>query len=455
LVDLLFNDPQVTMVWLSIGFSGLAAVAMYLLGRAMFGQKTGLVAGLLLASSPLFWFYGEIALPHTVDTFFVILSNWLMYEMMLGRVRAVIPAAVSLSVAGGIRQQTPVFLAPLALFAGARFLQHVGWKEGWKRIGLAVAVFGLLCAAWFFPLIGSAGGLVRYLEVTGAFLDRFDASSSLFAAGGTWGLSRNLRKLGMYTLYGWSAGTLPLAVYGMGRLRQRKLNIQWERALFFLAWVLPSLFFYALIHMGQQGLIFVYLPMLLLWSAHSLICFLQRASSATVRRVVIGALAAANVGIFVFTPEYPVVGTRVRLLTRETLINSDRYYQDRFTATERDFPVQSTVIIAANWHHVEYYLPDYALLPFDIGSKWEIDEGVPTGSPHDLVVTPVQLGVQPSSLERVIVVMFDPDLMAYNESPTSTRLLYLRHGGELPFLVLRGGQALHYGTRSFGIVDDE
>jgi len=74
LVDALLHDPQTSMVLLSILASGLAVVALYRLGRALFDERTGLAAALFLASSPLFWFYGEIALPHTVDALFVILA---------------------------------------------------------------------------------------------------------------------------------------------------------------------------------------------------------------------------------------------------------------------------------------------------------------------------------------------------------------------------------------------
>ena len=76
--NLLFNDPQRTMVFISVLSSGLAVVAMFYLGREMFNPITGLIAALFLAASPLFWFYSEIALPHTFDLFFITLCAWLL-----------------------------------------------------------------------------------------------------------------------------------------------------------------------------------------------------------------------------------------------------------------------------------------------------------------------------------------------------------------------------------------
>lgn len=125
LIDVLFGDPQTTMVWISVFASALAVPCIFCLGRSMFDARTGLVAALFLMTSPLFWFYGEIALPHSVDTLLVIVGGWWLYEVMKGQRRYLYPAIVLLAVAGGVRQQTLVFLAPLILFA----LRKVGWKR--------------------------------------------------------------------------------------------------------------------------------------------------------------------------------------------------------------------------------------------------------------------------------------------------------------------------------------
>ena len=129
LVDLLFGDPQTTMVWISIVASTLAVVALFYLGRSMFDCQTGLLAALFLATSPLFWFYGEIALPHSLDMLLVIVGIWWLYETMRGQPRYLYPAVVVMAIAGGVRQQTLVFLAPLILYALRR--------ESWKRLLVA------------------------------------------------------------------------------------------------------------------------------------------------------------------------------------------------------------------------------------------------------------------------------------------------------------------------------
>ncbi len=69
IVNAVFNDPQRTMLFISVVSSGLAAAAIFYLGKDMFNPVTGIIASLFLISSPLFWFYGEIALPHALDLF--------------------------------------------------------------------------------------------------------------------------------------------------------------------------------------------------------------------------------------------------------------------------------------------------------------------------------------------------------------------------------------------------
>jgi hypothetical protein len=282
-----------------------------------------------------------------------------------------------------------------------------------------------------------------------AFSRRFQSTTSVFMGAGWWGLRRNLIKLAMYTLYGWNMALVPGVVYAANRLWHREWPRHWERLLFILLWILPVLAFYTMIHMGQQGLVFVFLPALLLLSAVGLERLLTaRPHWLTAATAVVVAL---NAGIFCLAPEYPAGPGTLRLLSRTTLVSSDRYYEDRFEAIEQGFAPKSTAILAANWRHVEYYLPDYVTLPFTIGSKWEIDAGSPKGGFQEMIATPTVLGLQLDSRRQAAIVLFDPDLAAFNESPSAARELPLEHGGELEYFVLTEDQAFHCGRRSFGV----
>jgi hypothetical protein len=169
----------------------------------------------------------------------------------------------------------------------------------------------------------------------------------------------------------------------------------------------------------------------------------------------VAALVTLNAGIFVLVPEYPLGSGSQRFLTRDTLLSLDRYYQDRFRAIEENFAPESTAILAANWHHVEYYLPEYARLPFGIVSKWEQNEGNPQGNPREFVAKPTELGLQLDGRGQAVIVVFDPYLMAFSESPSSTHELSLTHGGGLEYYVLTGEQVFYCGARSFGVRENQ
>lgn len=444
LSNILFGDAQNTMVAISIVSSALATVALFRLGRAMFNREVGLISAVFLATSPLVWFYGEIALPHALDMFWVILSAWLLYEVMQGRVVCLYPAVGTLAIAAGMRPQTLVFLAPLMLFAVRRI--------GWRQFLMAGALGAALCLTWFLPLIRSVGGLLPYMEITGAFSRHFQAPTSLLAGGGWWGLERNVAKLALYTLYGLSLAIVPALAYATKRIQDRKWAFSWQRFAFLVLWVGPAAIYYIAVHMGQQGLVFVFLPALLLMGAASLTRLLRKRP----KQMLIGAtvIVLANTTTFCLMPEYPLGESMPRLLTYATLVNNDRYFAERFRAIETDFDPASTAILTASWRHVEYYLPEYALLPFDVVPKREKGAGTPSGSFQEIVATPEELTLQLDESGHAAIVVFDSDLMRFSRSPNSTQVIALDKQESFEYFLLAEDQAFFYGPQRFGLAEE-
>ncbi len=445
LVDLIFHDANRTMIAIAIVSSGLTVVALYWLGKTMFDRWTGAVSALLMWSSPLFWFYGEIALPHALDALLVTVGVWWLYKVMRGDMRFLYPTIVVLGIAGGVRQQTLVFLAPLILYAL--------WRVGWKRFVMAGILGAVVCLAWFIPLLVSTGGLTPYMVKVGEFSSRFQTTTSLFAGAGWFGLQRNLTKLTLYTAYGWGLAALPMVVEAIRRVWGHKWPTDWRKVICMVLWVAPTIVFYMIVHMGQQGLTFVFLPALMLGGAYGLACLLkQRQRAAAVGAAIV---LAVHTGLFLFAPEYPLGSERVRLLSRATLVQSDRYYLDRFSAIEQDFPVEATAILASNWHHVEYYLPTYSVLRFGVVAKWELGEGNPVISPELRIVSAAELIGRPLDEKKTVsVVVFDPVLEPFNTTPERIQVQPLSHGGMLGYIVLSGKERVRFGDGSYGVATD-
>ena len=446
LVNALVGDPQVALVGISLVSSGLAVAMFYLLGRTMFSQETGLIAALFLASSPLFWFYGEIALPHSLDTLAVILVTWMLYRAIRGETRFALPAFVALAIAGGLRPQTQVFLMPLALFAA--------WRLGWRWTLPAIVAMGFVDLLWFVPLVASAGGLFRYFEIFGGFADRFNETSSVFTAGVS-GLQRNLRKLGMYTLYGWSLALIPAMVYGLGRIPRWSKLLRRRRFWFLLLWIAPSVLYYTLIHMGQQGLVFVFLPALLLISAESLHRLVGRWQS--VQWGLVEGVIALQAIIFLAFPSYPLGGDRFKILTWDTIRQHDRYYQERLEVVRQQFPPEQTVVMGAAWRHLEYYLSEYPLIRFSVIPKWEQGEGRPAGEHQKAeIFSPSDLLDQPAPSDEIgYLLLFDDNLWAFLDTPQRASWVALPGGGYMSYLTLTFNDRLYVDSDSFGLLAAE
>jgi hypothetical protein len=475
----IFGEAQLTFAAISVISSGLAAASLYLLGRDMFNRFTGLAASLFLLSSPLFWFYGEIALPHSLDTFAVIFSVWLLYQLVTGKgwfstPLAVVAAAVWLGIAGGLRPQTQVFLLPLALFAA--------WRIGWRRSLLAFVVLVLVDLAWFIPLVALNGGIERYFSAMSSFSESFNSTTSIFSGGGLWGLGRNVRKLAMYTIYGWGAALVPFMLaaavlflryvvrikeYGINWLRKDVRSRQFADPRFWVLalWFLPVLAYYTFIHMGQQGLVFVYLPGLLLLSAAGLFSLFSQPSPYP--QALLGALIAINAYVFLGLPTYPL-GSQVKILTLDTIRQYDESNSGLLRGIEENFSSENTVVIASWWRFPQYYLPEYSLINFDIGGKGEYDEG--RGSMADetvdaleglslfpdesgfFTVDPTLLELKPDRNGYHYLLVFDQDLNEFNLAQSRLESHPLPNGGSLSYIRFTEQEQLYLGPLSFGIV---
>jgi hypothetical protein len=417
-VNMLFNDPQTTMVSISIVSSALAAAALFILGKLMFNRAIGITAALFLATSPIFWFYGEIALPHTLDTVFVIASAGLLYLTMQGDYRFLYPAILTAAVAGGLRPQTLVFLLPLLLFAIR--------KAGFRRIVTAGILGGVACVLWFVPLITASGGFSTYMEVMNNFSQRFQESTSIFMGAGMAGVQRNATKVVLYTAYGLSLAALPMIGYGFSLFAKRQ-KIAFEKALFIFFWIAPVLFFYIAIHMGQQGLIFVYLPALLLIAAVSVHRIFN--DRTLLRSISIGIIVLFNIGLFTLMPEYPMGPGTQRMLTHDTLRNSDQYFLSRIEAIEYNFQPGTTGIIALDWRHAEYYLTEYTVIPLN-SEKW----GKFKSLDDQGYLSTTDFESSQSGSETVYIVLFDRGL---NQRDISAE-------GILKMIELANGETLSY-----------
>jgi hypothetical protein len=328
------------------------------------------------------------------------------------------------------------------------------WGAPWKKLIVPTIVLGGVCLAWLAPLIMSVGGLSEYLRLLSIFSKAYQDSTSVFSAGWS-GLSRNLIKLGQYTAYAWGAGVAAMLLWPFLHARSDRqsgglFSRRHDRAWFIFFWIGPTIVFYALVHMGQQGLVFTFLPALLLISAAAFVQIYRglHARFNTSRQAfgaLILALAAINAAVFIFAPVFPLGGDSIKLLTRATLVQQDREMQSRVDTIRADHPSDQTLIIAAQWRHAEYYLRGYEVVRFGVVNRWEREGGLPVARPDGL--SEYQLADFDLDPRGADIVLFDPELAAFTDAAALAPI------GESGMALLHWspGQILQIGADGFAL----
>jgi hypothetical protein len=169
-----------------------------------------------------------------------------------------------------------------------------------------------------------------------------------------------------------------------------------------ILWMGPTLAFYIIIHMGQQGLVFVFLPALILISAAGL--YRLFAARPAVLRGSAAAITLVNAAIFVLLPAYPLGESGPKLLTYSTIREQDQLIAGQIATVRSNFDPTNTLLVAAGWRFTEYYLPEYALARFDVGARWEVTEGQALGAQYaDQPVTAAELDLEDGAGWQVVL----------------------------------------------------
>jgi len=402
--DLATHDPQTTFVMLSVLFSGLAASALFYLGSATFDRRTGVVAGILLLASPLFWFYGELALPHDVDCFFVVLIVLLLYRAWQGQDQYLLAAAPVLAAAGGIRPQTVEFLVPLCLL--------VAFRTRPRTVLLAAVVAVGLSLVWLVPVLWLTGGVARYEQITTVFMRQQDfwVPTLALLRGDPRNFLNGAFKLLSYVAFASSIATLALLLYVLAYHRTLPAKLTNARTVFFAAWVAPPLIFYLFVLTGQQGVIFIFFPLVALLAAAAASGLLADRRIGPLNllwtsTVVVALLQAA---IFVALPEHLPRPLPPKIVNRSAIADLDQHYLSLFAVIRSEFPPDRTVLVGANWRQVGYYLPEYRLMRLPA-----VNAGgqLVTAGPGDGVqrISAQSLGLPRGAANGLTVVLFDGD----------------------------------------------
>lgn len=353
--NLVLHDPRLALNWLSMVSSALAAVAITLAGSAMFNRRAGLAAAMLLAASTVVWYMSEIAAPYALDLFFSALVGWLCWRALEdpgpGPVWA---AALALGLAGAQRPQDLVFLFPLFLYALNR--------RSWKTILGATALAGAVFALFFIPAVMVSGGFGSFRRAMVGILPVFRDVETLARSTRFERFLTNTRTIVRYTARALGELSLPFALLGPLAFRRDAGPWRQSRPLFLLLWALPTWIVYFLIWPGNLGTILVSLPPFFLLVAAGLDVLLAKPGwKRALGWAALAAVLAWSVLVFAVLPERPFGRAYRTFDNYASLQESVSYYREKLALVEQ-IPVQGTVVVAGDFRHMQYYLPEYHTL---------------------------------------------------------------------------------------------
>ena len=461
LLHVVVADANAAYVWLSVVASVGAVWCAVLVGGRLFGTPTGVLGGLILTTSSLFWGQGEVAYPYA----FLALFSSLVVLLALrnrsgdtpgGRDTTLVSAAL-LAIAGGFRPELVPFLLPLWLWGAWR-------RPRWRRLA-GLGLLAVLIVAWYVPMVWLSGGWQTYQAASGGYFLYFLRATSGFGKL-LLAVLENTRTLVGYTYNGLGLALLPL-LYIAGRFFAPPRLVSDTRAQVLGLWLAPPLAFYLLIHIGNPGYLLSLLPALCLLTAHGTLVLAQDTAQAV--------RLARPGGVFPLStmwrggrgvrqeedqpaPRWPLYAA-TSLIALIALSNAalflvadgegrlreiraiDRILSKQVAAIEAQFPVESTLILAYDRsRQLRYYLPDHriellfteavavAARGYDPSRYWERRSTltVPPGITH--IVLP-DLGENTS------------------EHPGAVRRLDLGDGVELLVAEVASGDMVRYGYR--------
>lgn len=262
-INILFNDANTTIVFISIVFSILTTLLVYFLAKQMFSRNVAISSSLLLIFNPIFWFYGEVATIYASEAFLATLVAYLSYQVFRGKEKKFLYlSTLALGLAGGFRQDIIVFMFPLWLFC---LFYH---NRALKRI---ISVFALLLTSilvWYIPMITLTGGFEKYSSLSKGQLIGSFRSTSIFFGASIFDQIQNDIMLFSWSIVGLSFfGFLIIVLFFLYHHKTKSLfellkltkNL---KSIFFILWIMPSFLFYLLIYVAKPGYILVYLPAL-------------------------------------------------------------------------------------------------------------------------------------------------------------------------------------------------
>jgi hypothetical protein len=336
-------DNNSALVLVSMIATALAASALFVLARRLASERSAVLVALGFALNPLVWLYSEIAYPYAV---LGLLSIVLAACFAQARGRGLTAALIASAAFGAITG----FRQDLLLIFAAAWVWTVS-PLGWRGRAAAAGALSLGCVAWLIPTTMLSDGLLDYIDDVLHQTDFVRETHSVLAQGLP-ALGTNLSTT-VYAL-GWGLGLFALPVValmligGYRAIRSRNVRLGRSQSLL-LAWIIPAIAIYIVLHIGEWGYVLSILPALYAVAAMAIDRVPLVPQGA--RRAVFA--ASLIVPALVFT-------TSSAPFSAAAIAQHDWELAARVNYVRAHYPANTTLLIAReDFLLVRYYLPEY------------------------------------------------------------------------------------------------
>jgi hypothetical protein len=362
-IDWVVRDPVIALTAISVVAGSAATMLVYLLATRMTSERASIIAAALFGTSPLVWYYSEVALTYILEVALAVPLVLLILEARKQRRTGfLMVAAVLLAAMGAIRQTSLVLFLPLLIYGAMAFAPKV-------RIRCAVLLV-TLSMTWLVPLIFLAGGPIDYLRLSSQLAE--------LTGGATWlgsgaGLVQNFLVVTAALVVGLHVALLAIPISALSRAKSPPLESEHRRIL--LVWGLPALLVYLFIHSGQLGYVLVLLPIGIIWASK---VFDAQITAPSLRPALAGALIAINaIGFFVLPevaystvsrgqvsfPERLATNTLMQRGIQQVSLPRNDAHWEALLAWVETFDPEHVAVIAeprdgGSFRHLSFYLPD-------------------------------------------------------------------------------------------------